>query len=147
MKQNDRRSRRFIFILGCVFAVGSCLRLYMLSSQILLDDEWLGLNAVIGKSYFEIITKFNPLDNTSLPLNIYSLALFHSFGWSELTVRLPAILAGLCWSKMCSTNVWRLYLPAFWPSHRFLFFTAALPGPIVLSRCAAFPRCFCPTNG
>jgi hypothetical protein len=95
MKENDKRSRRFIFILGCVFAVGAFLRLYMLSSQILLDDEWLGLNAVIGKSYFEVLTKFNPLDNTSVPLNIYNLALFHSFGWSELTVRLPAILAGL----------------------------------------------------
>jgi hypothetical protein len=95
MKEHVSGNRRFIFTLGCVFAVGACLRLYTLSSQILLDDEWLGLNVVIGKSYFELLTQFNPGDNTSLPLNLYNLALFHSIGWSELTVRLPAILAGL----------------------------------------------------
>jgi uncharacterized membrane protein len=67
----------------------------MLSSQILLDDEWLGPNAVIGKSYFDLLTQFNPVDNTSLPFNIYNLALFHVFGWSELTIRLPMILTGL----------------------------------------------------
>lgn len=95
MKANDIGSRRFILLMGCVFAVGACLRLYMLSSQVLLDDEWLGLDAVLGKSYFDVLTKFNPVDNTSLPLNLYNLALFHGFGWSELTLRLPVIVAGL----------------------------------------------------
>jgi hypothetical protein len=95
MKEHVKSSRRFLCILGCVFAVGACLRLYRLSSQILLDDEWLGLREVIGKSYFNVLTKFNPVDNTSLPLNLYNLALLHGFGWSELTLRLPVILAGL----------------------------------------------------
>jgi hypothetical protein len=88
-------SRRFMLVLGCVFAAGSCLRLYGLSSQILLDDEWLSLKAVIGKSYFEVLTKFNPVDNSSLPFDIYNLALLHGPGWSEFALRLPVILAGL----------------------------------------------------
>jgi hypothetical protein len=95
MKENDKKSRRFIVLLGCVFAAGAFLRLYMLTSQILLDDEWLGLSAVIGKSFFQVLTEFNPVDNTSLPFNIYNLALLHGFGWSEFALRLPAILAGL----------------------------------------------------
>jgi hypothetical protein len=95
MKENDKRNRHFIIVIGCVFAVGACLRLQNLPSQILLDDEWLGLNAVIGKSWFEVLTKFNPVDNTSLPYDIYTLALLHGFGWSEFLLRLPVILAGL----------------------------------------------------
>jgi hypothetical protein len=95
MKENDKRNRHFIVIMGCVFAAGACLRLHNLSSQILLDDEWLGLNAVIGKSWLEVLTKFNPVDNTSLPYDIYTLALLRGFGWSEFTLRLPVIVAGL----------------------------------------------------
>jgi len=95
MKENEKRNRHFILIMGCVFAAGACLRLQNLSSQILLDDEWLGLNAVLGKSWFEVLTQFNPVDNTSLPYDIYTLALLRGFGWSEFTLRLPVILAGL----------------------------------------------------
>jgi hypothetical protein len=95
MKEDDKSNRQFIIAMGCVFAVGACLRLRMLSSQILLDDEWLSLTAVMGRTWSEVLTGFNPVDNTSLPFNVYDLALLHVFGWSELAIRLPVILAGL----------------------------------------------------
>jgi hypothetical protein len=67
----------------------------LLSSQILLDDEWHSIRAVIGKKFLDVLTGFDPVNNTSLPLNLYNLALYHSIGWSELTIRLPIIVAGL----------------------------------------------------
>ena len=90
-----KESRRFIFLLAVVGAVGGGLRLYGLPSQILLDDEWLSLAAVIGKSYSQLFTTFNPADNTSLPFNLYDLALLHGIGWSEFRLRLPVILIGI----------------------------------------------------
>lgn len=85
----------FLPALGCVFVIGACLRLYAFSSQILLDDEWHNITEVIGKNYAAVLTHFNPRDNSNLPFAIYNLALYNIFGWSESTLRLPMILAGL----------------------------------------------------
>src|ERR1700722_1778359 len=87
--------RRFGVILGCIFVVGAYLRLHLLSSQILLDDEWHSIRAATGKKFLEVLTGFDPVNNSSLPLNLYNLALYHTIGWSELTIRLPIIVAGL----------------------------------------------------
>ncbi|HEV7924014.1 MAG TPA: glycosyltransferase family 39 protein [Verrucomicrobiae bacterium] len=87
--------RRYRIILGCIFVVGAYLRLHLLSSQILLDDEWHSIRAVTGKTLLDVLTGFDPVNNSSLPLNLYNLALYHTIGWSELTIRLPIILAGL----------------------------------------------------
>ena len=95
MTKNFSGNPGFLLALGCVFAVGAGLRLHSLSSQILLDDEWHNLMAVMGKSYGGVITQFNPEDNANLPLAIYDLALYRTLGWTEFTLRLPVILAGL----------------------------------------------------
>ncbi len=88
------RSGFALAILGA-FAVGAFLRLYMLPSQILLDDEWHGPNQVIGTPFSSVLTTFDGKDNTSLPLNVYDWLLLHTAGWSEFTLRLPVVLAGL----------------------------------------------------
>jgi uncharacterized membrane protein len=90
-----RRHYNYSIILGCVFSLGAYLRLHLLSTQILLGDEWHSIRAVTGKTWIEVLTQFDPNINSSLPLNLYNLALYHSIGWSELTVRLPVMLAGL----------------------------------------------------
>lgn len=95
MTNNLRNKPGFLLTMGCVFAVGVYLRLHTLSSQILLDDEWHNIFEVIGKNFADILTQFNPHDNFSLPFAIYDLALYHTLGWSEFTLRLPVILAGL----------------------------------------------------
>jgi hypothetical protein len=86
---------RFLLFWGGAFVVGAFLRLHALSSQILLDDEWHSLNEVIGKSWLEVLTRFNPQDNSSPLLNLYDWVLYHSFGWSEFTVHLPVMAGGL----------------------------------------------------
>jgi hypothetical protein len=85
----------YSLILGCIFVIGAYLRLHLLSSQILLDDEWHSIRAVTGKKFLEVLTAFDPVNNSSLPLNLYNLALYHSIGWSELAIRLPVMVAGL----------------------------------------------------
>jgi hypothetical protein len=86
---------RYGLMLGCIFGVGAYLRLHLLSSQILMDDEWHSIRAVTGKKFLEVLTGFDPVNNSSLPLNLYNLALYHTVGWSEFTIRLPIIAAGL----------------------------------------------------
>ena len=95
MKIQNKKSCWFFSILGFTFAVGTFLRLYMLSSQILLDDEWHSIIFIIGKTYLNVLTQFNPADNSSPLLNIYNLFLYHNCEWSEFTIRLPVILVGL----------------------------------------------------
>jgi hypothetical protein len=74
---------------------GSVPRLYGLCDQILLDDEWHGLGWVTGKSAWDVISSFNPRDNSSPLLNLYAWLLLHTVGWSELSLRLPTLAAGL----------------------------------------------------
>ncbi len=93
---SSKTNIHFFIILGLVFVVGAFFRLYLLSGQILLDDEWHGINFVIAsKTYMKILTSLNPVDNSSPLFNFYRLFLYHSIGWSEFMLRLPAILAGI----------------------------------------------------
>jgi len=95
MTKNNTARIRFLPALALFFILGAVLRFYLFPSQILLDDEWHSQMWVIGRSPFEVLTQFNPVDNSSLPLNLYDLALYHTVGWSEFIIRLPVILAGL----------------------------------------------------
>jgi len=85
----------FLLSIVCILAVGAALRLYMLPEQILIDDEWHGINFVLGKKFWDVMTSFETSDNSSPPLNLYYLFLYHTFGWSEFTLRLPSVVAGL----------------------------------------------------
>lgn len=77
------------------FLLGAGLRLHGIRGQVLLDDEWHGVSFVIGKTCGQILSGFNPTDNSSPPLNLYRLWLRDTVGWSETGLRLPALLAGL----------------------------------------------------
>ena len=90
----ERRSR-FFAALAVAAAAGTALRLWMLPGQILLDDEWHGLNQVAERTLGGILTNFDAKDNTSLPLNVYHWALLHTAGWSEAGIRFPVIAAGI----------------------------------------------------
>jgi predicted membrane-bound mannosyltransferase len=84
----------YIFLAAIVF-FGAYLRLYSLPQQVLLDDEWHGISFVIGKSYLEILRNYNPSDYSSPILNIWRLFLYDFWHWSELSLRVPVLLAGL----------------------------------------------------
>jgi len=85
----------FTIMLVVAVILGTFLRFTLLQEQILLDDEWHSLNQVIDASFTEVLMGFDAKDNTSLPLNIYDWLLLHSFGWSEIGIRLPVLLGGL----------------------------------------------------
>lgn len=76
-------------------AIGTILRVYSLPGQILLDDEWHGMNFVLGKGYWEVLTSFNPVDNSSPLLNLWRVFLYRTFGWSEAGLRFPSVAAGI----------------------------------------------------
>jgi len=76
------------------FLIGTLLRLYFVSHQLLLDDEWHALDYVPGKSLFYLLTHFGSSANC-IPLNIYKFLLMKTFGWSELLLKLPSLMAGI----------------------------------------------------
>ena len=88
-------SRRYFLVLAVAFLGGAFLRLHMLSEQILLDDEWHGVNAVVNTTYAEVLTQHNPFNHSSPLLNLYRLFLYDLLGWSEFGLRLPSVAAGL----------------------------------------------------
>ena len=86
------------FIAGLVLAisVGVFLRLYLLRDQILLDDEWHGMNyAAFSDSFSRVLTHFSLGLATSIPLNVYDYLLLKTIGWNETWLRLPSIVGGL----------------------------------------------------
>jgi hypothetical protein len=85
----------FIAALAFAALVGGFLRLYLLSDQVVIDDEWHGLYYVLGKSPGWLLTHFSIPGATCIPLNLYAWALLHSFGWSETLLRLPSLVGGL----------------------------------------------------
>jgi len=95
MKYLFRKSNIFFWILILLsFIVGTILRCYLISSQIIIDDEWHGINYVIGKSLFYVFTNHG-LGANSIPMNIYRWCLLNTIGWSELSLRAPIIISGV----------------------------------------------------
>jgi hypothetical protein len=86
---------RFYMALSAIVAFGFFFRIYLLNSQILVDDEWHAVNTVIGKSYWDLLTHYNPKDYSSPLLNIWVLGLYNIWGWSETSLRIPSLIAGL----------------------------------------------------
>jgi hypothetical protein len=74
--------------------LGLATRLYGLSGQILVDDEWHSLNFVLDKSFFEVFTTHG-LGANCIPQNVVNWLLLHTVGWSEATLFLPSILASI----------------------------------------------------
>ena len=73
------------------FLVGMLLRLYGLSGQILVDDEWHSLNFVLDKSFFAVLGTHG-MGANCIPQNLINWILLQTVGWSEWTLFLPSIL-------------------------------------------------------
>lgn len=85
----------FCLFIAAALVLGTILRLYMVSDQILLDDEWHGMDYVVGNSFFYLFTHFSIPGATCIPMNLYRLFLLKTCGWSELSLRLPSLSAGI----------------------------------------------------
>ncbi len=83
-----------ILIAGAVVAVGVFLRVWQWPDQILADDEWHALNALLHHDAWHILRHFGHADH-SIPLTLYYGLLAETVGLSEWGMRLPLLLAGL----------------------------------------------------
>jgi hypothetical protein len=94
---STRKTFGYWLLLACALSVGILLRCYSLTSQVLVDDEWHSMAKLAADqfSYGNLLTHFDAHDNTSVPLNVYCLSLYYTFGWSEWAIRLPVVVAGI----------------------------------------------------
>jgi hypothetical protein len=89
-------SNRYFWIFYMIaVAAGVFWRLYLISDQILLDDEWHLLNFVIHNSLWDILTHFARAGANIIPLNAYVHLLLITRGWSEILLILPSLIAGI----------------------------------------------------
>lgn len=80
-----------LLLFGPPILVGLFLRLYGLSGQILLDDEWHSLNFVLDKSFWAVLTTHG-LGANCIPQNVLNWISLHTVGWSEISLFLPSVL-------------------------------------------------------
>ncbi len=91
------RNPRKLFLTIAFFAaiaVGAFLRLSQITAQVLVGDEWHPVHQLTYYSLKHIATSFGNADY-SIPLVLYYWPQMKHFGVSELSLRLPMIVAGL----------------------------------------------------
>jgi hypothetical protein len=88
-----------LLLLACV-VLAAVLRARGLSTQIPIDDEWHGLDVALSRDAWFLFTHFSRAGANSVPFNLCLRGLLVSVGWSEVTIALPSLLAGvaLVWS-------------------------------------------------
>ena len=82
------------YFIAAIF-VGVLLRLYQITSQIIADDEWHALKIVMTKSYSSIVSHFGTADYC-IPLACYYKLLAGTVGLSEMIMRFPLLILGMC---------------------------------------------------
>lgn len=121
----ERSSSRLAAFAGLALlvAVGVYLRWHQLIWQILSDDEWHAVRTSVRDSYWQMLTGFS---TSAVPLlTILYKTIYDSLGASELTFRLPMLLAGVA-----LIAAFPLVLPAGTLSRRG---QAALAGLVAIS--------------
>ena len=79
-------------VLLVVGLAGLAIRYHDIGGQVLLDDEWHSLRHVANVPLWTACTTYFK-QATSIPINAYTRALLDYWGWSELPLRLPSIIA------------------------------------------------------
>ena len=77
-----------------VAALGAYLRFYRVDAQIVWGDEVHAIHRLLQGSYAQIFGRFHEHDNC-IPLTLLLKGLADSVGLSEVTLRLPSLLAGV----------------------------------------------------
>lgn len=86
--------RAFWLLVLAVAAVGAALRYPGLAEQIVIDDEWHQLDRAAQSTWWELLTNYYPRA-TSIPNNVYLRLLLDAWGWTEVAIRIPTVLATL----------------------------------------------------
>ena len=91
---NLKREIYFWSFLGLIFLLGVVLRIYLISDQVLLDDEWHPIIASIRYPFSFLLSHFT-FDSRFIPINLYCSFLFKTIGLSEIMLRLPSLICGI----------------------------------------------------
>ncbi|MBN2613338.1 MAG: glycosyltransferase family 39 protein [Bacteroidales bacterium] len=91
--KNHKIVSGFILI-GLSSIAGMMLRLYQISGQILVGDEWQGVKIALNHSFAYIISHFHEYDNCIL-LSLFYRLLLNMSGLNEVGVHLLQIIAGI----------------------------------------------------
>jgi hypothetical protein len=81
-------------VFAAAFALGTWLRVFHIGAQVVADDELHSLRALTMASSGYILTHFF-LFAVSVPQTLLQIAIRHSIGLTETTVRLPMLAAGI----------------------------------------------------
>jgi predicted membrane-bound mannosyltransferase len=76
-------------------ALGAWLRWRGLAWQIPFDDEWHALDFALTRDLPFLFTHYSRLGANSVPQNLYLRALLMTWGWTEISIVLPSVLAGV----------------------------------------------------
>jgi hypothetical protein len=91
-----RASRRSLYVAIYLvsIAVAIVLRLVQLPEQIIADDEWLSLHALLHGGYADVFTHFGARD-PCIPLSLYDKLVADTIGLAEWSMRAPMLCAGI----------------------------------------------------
>lgn len=89
-------------------AVGLFLRGYQFELQIVADDEWHALHAVLSSSFLGLATHFGEADRT-IPLGLFFKLALHLGCLSETVMRAPSLLAGIA-----TLTIFPLWAHKYW---------------------------------
>lgn len=81
-------------VAALLVGVAAWLRLQQITDQVLIDDEWHALQAVLSLDYTGIWSSFGRADR-SIPLTLLYQLMTDTIGLTELRMRLPSLIAGL----------------------------------------------------
>ncbi len=127
------KSVTFYLMFLITVAIGVSLRLDQVGLQVLLDDEWHVIHQLLLKSPAQLFLTFGHAD-FSIPLALLYWSELKLFGLSELGMRWPMLLAG-----MCTLIVFPLYVRKYFSDKVTLLFTVLLavsPKLLIYSRTA-----------
>src|SRR5439155_14044492 len=94
LRMRNGRSLRRNWLLLMAILVGSGLRLYQITSQIIADDEWHAVHMARDLDFFSIASHFGDAD-VSIPIALFYRLVITTVGLSEWIMRAPALFFGL----------------------------------------------------
>lgn len=80
--------------LAAALAAGLFLRLYQIGAQIVADDEWHAVHALLSSSYPGVLSHFGVADHC-IPLTFFYKVIADSIGLNEWLMRLPMLAFGI----------------------------------------------------
>jgi len=115
-------------------ALAAWLRLYHLTRQIPVDDEWHAIHKLMGSGYGEIFRSFGVADH-SIPLTLFYKLLAQTIGLDEIGLHVLQVACGIALVPLAAGLAWRATSNSA-VSVMLAFFVANAPFLVLYSRFA-----------